>query len=175
MTTKTILRAFVLVGVVAASMSTLAATIPLASDSTGGFDGSIDMAANGLVIDDFSFTPESFGGLVSVTLSNLSGPVSFFTAAFIPDTSSEIDFSNLSNDPSADFSFSALVSSAMPLTLRVFGAVTQPDGNPGGAGTYHVAVTEAIAAVPEPQTYALLLAGLAATSVGVARRRTRRI
>ena len=59
------------------------------------------MAGNGLVIDDFSCTPASFDGLVSVTLSNVSGPVSFFTAAFFPDTSSEIDFSNLSNDPSA--------------------------------------------------------------------------
>ena len=42
------------------------------------------------------------------------------------------------------------------------------DGNPNGAGSYGGSIT---AAVPEPQTYALLLAGLAA--IGFAARRKR--
>ncbi len=53
--------------------------------------------------------------------------------------------------------------------MRVFGAVTDPVGNLDGDGSDPVTVT---AAVPEPETYALLLAGLLGEGLA-ARRRAR--
>ncbi len=144
-----------------------AAEIVLAPTGPSGYAGSFTQAADGLVVDDFSFSPTAFDATVSVTLSSLSGPVSFFTAAFYPDTAAEIDFQNLTNDVGGSFSFAAPVTSSMPLTLRVFGAVTDAMGNLGGSGAYHVSV---IAAVPEPATYALLFAGLIGVGAAVRRR-----
>lgn len=150
-----------------ASFASVATTeITLSPTGTGSLAGSFTQAASGLVIDDFSFVPGAFDGTVSITLASLSGPVSFFTAAFFSDTAGEIDFQNLTNDAGGSFSFAAPVTSALPLTLRVFGAVTDTSGNLGGDGSYRVSVT---AAVPEPASYALLLAGLLA--VGIAARR----
>ncbi len=153
--------------VLGAPSSATAADIVLSPTGSGSLAGSFTQAANGLVIDDFSFLPTSFDGTVSVTLTSLSGPVSFFTAAFFPDTANEIDFQNLGTGAGGSFSFAAPVDSTQPLTLRVFGAVTDPSGNLGGDGSYNVAV---IAAVPEPQTVALLLAGLFGVGVAVRRR-----
>ena len=91
---------------------------------------------------------------------------------YLSDTAKEVDFSNFSEVVGGDFSFSAMVTSDAPLTLRVFGAVTDADGNLGGAGSYRVSINGAVAAVPEPQTWALLLVGLASI-VLFARRRSR--
>ena len=154
-----------------ATVATQATPIALAPTGGGNYAGMLDVAADGLIIDDYSFTPESFDGLVSVTLTSLSGPINFFTAAFFPDTAGEIDFSNLSDTVGASFSYASLVTSAMPLTMRIFGAVVDADGNLGGSGEYRIAVTTQVAAVPEPGTYALLLAGLFGLAYAARQRR----
>ena len=100
---------------------------------------------------------------MSVSLSSLSGPVSFFTASL-----NDQNFSFFPELGQIDFSFSAFVNNDVPLTLTVFGAVLNKDGNPGGLGSYSGSIT---AAVPEPQTWALLLAGLA--GIAVAARKAR--
>ncbi len=129
----------------------------------GMFAGSFVQEVDGLFIDTFSFIPDTFRGRVSVTLSSISGPVSFFTASLNGQ-----DFSFFPELGQVDFSFNAYVNNDVPLMLTVFGAVLDLDGNPMGPGSYGGSIT---ANIPEPQTYALLLAGLAA--IGFAARRKR--
>ena len=136
--------------------------VVLVPTGPGMFSGEFWQGVDGLFVDTFSFLPESFAGHVSVVLSSLSGPVSFFTASLNGQ-----DFSFFPGPMPMDFAFQADVTSDMPLTLTVFGAVLDANGNPGGMGAYHGAI---MAAVPEPQTWALLIAGLAGVGF-MARRR----
>ena len=137
----------------------------LAPAGPGAFSGSFTQAVEGLFIDTFSFMPASFSGRVSVSLAGVSGPVSFFTAEL-----NGLGFSFFPELGADNFSFQANVTADTPLSLTVFGAVLDADGNPGGAGSYRGSI---MAAIPEPQTYALLLAGLLAVSGVAARRRAR--
>lgn len=118
------------------------------------FLSTFTQAVDGLFIDNYTFDPASFSGVVSVTLSSSSGPVSFFTASL-----NNIDFSFGPSGPLDVVTFSASVFDDVPLTLTVFGSVLDALGNLGGAGSYSGTITAA-AAIPEPQTYALMLAGL---------------
>nr|WP_316638824.1 FxDxF family PEP-CTERM protein [uncultured Roseateles sp.] len=157
-----VLSAIALAG--AASLSFAGPPDPVALMPTGPglYSGGFTQPVDGLFIDTFSFTPEAFSGLVSVTLSSRAGPVSFFTASLNGQ-----DFSYFPEMGQTDFVFKAQVTNSMPLSLTVFGAVLDGNGNPLGAGSYSGAIT---VAVPEPQTYVLMLAGLAGL-VGVARRK----
>lgn len=150
---KNLLAAVALVG--SAGVSQADTVVTLTPTGPGMFAGEFTQAVEGVFVDYFSFIPVSFAGLVSVTLSSLSGPVTFFVGSL-----NDQDFPNFEPAP-ADFSFQAYVSDDRPLKLTVFGAVLDANGNPGGAGSYRGLIT---AAVPEPQTWALMLAGL----VGVA-------
>ena len=129
----------------------------------GTFTGSFTQSVDGFFLDEFSFLPSTFSGLVSVTLTVLSGPITFFTGS--------LNGQDFGTDPlpSPTFSFQALVSNDVPLSLTVFGAVLDADLNPAGAGSYLGTVT-GVAAVPEPATFALILAGL--MGVGLTRRRS---
>ena len=160
---KTLLAAVALAGT--AGLSHADTIVTLTPTGPGMFAGGFTQAVDGVFVDTFSFIPASFAGLVSVSLSSLSGPVSFFVGSLNGQ-----DFSSFEPAP-ASFAFSAYVTADMPLMLTVFGAVLDVDGNPGGAGSYRGVIT---AAVPEPQTWAMLLAGLAGIAVlagGSARRR----
>ena len=141
--------------------------VTLTPSGPGVLTGSFTQAADGLIVDTFTFLPTTFAGLVSVTLSSVSGPVSFFTAS--------LDDQNFSFFPEVNgpnFSFAASVTADVPLTLTVFGAVLDKDGNPNGQGSYHGVINAAsVAAVPEPETYALMLAGIAAVGWGARRKR----
>ncbi len=154
----------------AAAPAAFATNVDLPPTGSGTFAGTVTQAANGLVIDDFSFSAVPFASTFSVTLASLSGPVTFFTAALFPDSPGEIDFSNLTNAVGGDFSFAAPVAAGTPVTLRVFGAVTDASGNLGGDGAYRVSV---LAAVPEPTSVAMLLGGLGVVGFAARRRRAR--
>lgn len=141
--------------------------VTLTPVSPGVFSGAFTQLVDGLFIDTFTFLPTTFAGLVSVTLSSVSGPVSFFTASL-----NDHDFSFFPEIDGPNFSFAASVTADVPLTLTVFGAVLNSDGNPDGAGLYHGVINAtSVAAVPEAETYALMLAGIAAIGWGSRRRR----
>jgi len=158
-----IFGAIVLAG--AASLASAASPDPvlLTPAGPGLLSGGFTQAVDGLFIDTFSFMPSAFDGLVSVTLSSLGGPVSFFTASLNGQ-----DFSYFPELGQTDFAFQAQVTSSMPLSLTVFGAVLDADGNPLGAGSYIGAIT---VAVPAVQSYALMLAGLVGLALAARRRR----
>lgn len=153
-----------------ATPAAFATSVVLTPAGASTFAGTVMQAANGIVIDDFSVSAVPFASTFSVTLSSLSGPVTFFTAALFPDTPGEIDFANLTNAVGGDFGFAAPIAAGTPVTLRVFGAVTDAMGNLGGDGAYRVSV---LAAVPEPTTVALLLGGLGVIGYTARRRRAR--
>jgi hypothetical protein len=161
MTLKKLLLAAALAG--SAGLAFAADPVVLVPTAPGMFSGEFTQLADGLFIDTFAFLPDTFAGRVSVVLSSLSGPVSFFTASLNGQ-----DFSFFPGPTPMDFAFQASVNADMPLTLTVFGAVLDTDGNPGGTGAYHGAIN---AAVPEPQTWVLLMAGLATVGFTARRRR----
>jgi hypothetical protein len=141
--------------------------VTLTPSGGGMFSGGFTQMADGLIIDTFTFLPAAFAGTVSVTLSSLSGPVSFFTASL-----NDQNFSFFPEIDGPDFSFSASVTDDVPLMLTVFGAVLDSDGNPNGTGSYQGVINAAsVVAVPEPETYALMLAGIAAVGWGARRKR----
>lgn len=156
------LGAIVLAGATSLAWAAPPDPVPLMPAGTGMLAGGFTQAVDGLFVDTFDFMPAAVDGLVSVTLSSLAGPVSFFTASLNGQ-----DFSYFPELGQTDFRFQAQVSSSMPLSLTVFGAVLDGDGNPLGAGSYSGAIT---VAVPEVQSYALMLAGLVGLAA-VARRR----
>ncbi len=155
--------AIVLAGATCLAFAAPPDPVTLMPSGPGILSGGFTQAVDGLFIDSFSFMPSALDGLVSVTLSSLSGPVSFFTASLNGQ-----DFSYFPELGQTDFMFQAQVSSSMPLSLTVFGAVLDGDGNPLGAGSYSGAIA---VAVPEAQSYALMLAGLAGLALAAWRRR----
>ena len=163
MNLKHLLAAAAIAGAAGASIAATPDPVVLLTTGPGTFAGSFVQPVDGLFIDTFSFIPDTFRGRVSVSLTSLSGPVSFFTASLNGQ-----DFSFFPELGQVDFSFNAYVNNDVPLSLTVFGAVLDGNGNPGGLGSYGGSIT---AAVPEPQTWALLLAGLA--GVAVAARKAR--
>ena len=163
MNLKQLLAAAAIAGAASASIAATPDPVLLLPTGPGLFAGSFVQPVDGLFIDTFSFIPDTFRGRVSVSLSSLSGPVSFFTASLNGQ-----DFSFFPELGQVDFSFNAYVNNDVPLSLTVFGAVLDGNGNPGGLGSYGGSIT---AAVPEPQTWALLLAGLA--GIAVAARKAR--
>ena len=127
------------------------------------FSGGFTQTVDGLFVDDFTFSPASFSGVVSVSLSSVSGPVSFFSAILNGQ-----GFSFFPELGQPDFSFSALVTNDTPLKLTVLGAVLDAAGNPEGVGSYAGLITAS--PVPEPQSFALILAGLAALGFALRRK-----
>jgi len=166
-------RKFVLGAVLAAAASFAAAQesppIPLTLTTTGpGMLGTtFERSVSGLFVDVFSFTPATVGGTVSVTLTPLDSSVQFF-AALLADQG----FSFLPESGATNFSFAAMADATKPLSLTVFGFAGNADTLVDAAGRYSGKIdVQTVAAVPEPETYALFLMGLAALGAGVKRRR----
>ena len=135
------------------------AAIPLTLVSTGPnlLGTTFQRSVTGLFIDVFSFTPAAVAGTVSVKLMPIDSSINFFVALVNNDS-----FSFFPESGATNFSFQSVVDASSPLSLTVFGyagdASTLTDGTGRYSGTIQV---QTVAAVPEPETYALLLAGLA--------------
>ncbi len=141
-----------------------AETIALTSTGGGSFAGSFVQMVAGTGFDNFDFTPVSFAGLVSVDLLSLTGPIAFSVAAL-----NDVGFALDAMAPTNSFSFSSTVTADAPLNLFVVAAT--PDFGTG-MGSYRINVTAtSVAAIPEPQTWALLALGLGAIGFAAQRRR----
>ena len=171
MNLKQLFVSAMLVGAASAACAQDASPTPLTLAATGpnGLGTTFERAVSGLFVDVFSFTPASVAGTVSVSLVPLDTSVSFFAAllnsngfSFLPESSS-----------SSTFSFQSAVDARGPLSLTVFGYAGDPLTLTGASGSYRGTLNvQTVAAVPEPETYALLVAGLIA--IGVMKKRSSR-
>lgn len=152
-------------------------TVVLTPTVGGMFGGSFMQTVSGFFVNTFAISPGPFTGTVAVNL-DASESVNFTTAilgnqgfGFFPES-----------QPTNDWAFSATLTDVSPLTLTVsgFAGLTGFDSNgvetgqPLTAipGSYTLSITTTpVAAIPEPETYALMLAGLA--FVGMWSRRKR--
>lgn len=145
----------------AATVLAVASASAFAVTPLGTIDNSSVSPSNlsvpvGFFFDTFTFTlaapADISGGAFSFGIANFS--VVLIDSSFTPITDS---------NPSDGFSFSGLT--AGNYSLNFLGTVTGP-----GMGAYGGLVT----AVPEPETYALMLAGLGIVGFVAARRRAQR-
>lgn len=112
---------------------------------------------DGFFLDTFAFTPAAVSGNVSVNLVPLDTSINFYSALL-----NGIGFSFLPESGLANFSFQSMVSSDQPLLLQVLGFSGDANTLTAAAGSYRGTISVATAAaVPEPETIALLLTGLA--------------
>lgn len=150
--------------------------VVLSPSGTGSFSAAFDAThlQSGLFVDSFVFSlPSGSAGLlgnVALTFAALSGDISLVVAtldaangaytASPPDPASIAIPSTLS-----------LMNATAPLTLTVLGFAGDPfaDATPLTASYSGRIAFTAVAAIAEPETYALMLAGLA--GVGWAARR----
>jgi len=149
-----------------AQAETPAIGVVLAPAGAGTFSTSFTQPVNGFFLDTFTFTPATFSGNVAVSLVP-SGPQVNFFAALLNDQG----FSFFAESGATNFDFMATVNSSSPLRLQVFGFSGDEEGNvevTGMAGSYRATIT---AAIPEPETYALMLAGLAFVGFWARRKR----
>lgn len=170
MNIKMIVTSAVLAVVTSAALAQEAAPVLLTLTPSGGARvATVTRPVTGLFVDTFSFTPASVSGLVSVTLTPVTGSVSFF-AALLNDEG----FSFLPELGQTSFSFQSAVNDSTPLALTVFGFAGDAETLGDSAGSYMGSIrVPAVAAIPEPQTWALMLAGLGVVGIS-ARRRFRR-
>ena len=136
-------------------------TLPLVPTAPDTSTASAIADVNGLFIDNYSFTPATFDGHVSVSFAALTPSVNFFVAELNGQ-----QFSFFPGPVPMNFDFGADVTAGTPLLLTIFGAAFDANGD-FTTGSYSVGV---VASVPEPATTALMLAGLASAGL-LARRR----
>ncbi len=151
--------------------------IILTQTGPGTFTGmfSTTETMSGLVLDTFTFSlPAAFSGLLgsgSLTFASMSGPVSLVVASL--DAANGVSVASPEDADAIAFPSSLTFSNAMaPLTLTVLGFAGDPFADPVALNARYsgsISFNAAVAAVPEPETYGLMLAGLAA--IGYASRR----
>lgn len=163
------------VALLAAALAPLGAAAQSADEPVGTvltFAGtppsaSFTRAADGLFVDTFSFQPATASGPVSVTLTS-QGPLTFFAALLGGDSFVA------AGDGAPSLSFTGLATADAPLGLTVFGFAGDLEDLSPAAASYTGSVTlAAVAPIPEPATYALMLGGLALLAAATSRRRRR--
>ncbi len=151
----------------AAAIGLLTATasqaVTLTSTGGGGYMGTFTSNVDGSFIDTFTFTPASVAGDVKIDLTP-TGPVNFFTALL-----NDQGFSFLRENGKTSFDFEGIVAADQPLQLQVFGFAGDASSLSAMAASYAGSIT--ISAIPEPNSYLLLLAGVAAVVSAKVRRR----
>ena len=147
------------------SLAVGAQTVALTSTSSGDITGTFVQQANGSFIDTFTFTPTSVAGKVSVSLSDINGPINFFTALLNGQ-----GFAFLPEDGNTNFHFSTTVTADQPLQLQVSGFAGDASTLSGMDATYGGSFI--ISGIPEPADIALMLAGLAGIGMLARRRKT---
>jgi hypothetical protein len=104
---------------------------------------------------------------VTVTLAPRSGQVGFLAALLNGE-----GFGYLPESGQSTFAFQSMATADMPLSLTVFGFSGDAESLTESTGSYtgNIAV-QTVAAIPEPETYALMLAGFGL--MGLMKRRPR--
>lgn len=154
--------------------------IVLTQTGTGSFAGmfSTTESVSGLFVDSFTFSlPAAVSaslGSASLTFASMSGPVSLVVATL--DAANGV---SVASPPDSDMiafpSTLTLPGAIAPLTLTVLGYAGNAFAEPvaltaGYSGSIRF---NTVAAIPEPETYALMLAGLAAVGCAARRRQAK--
>ncbi len=134
---------------------------------------------SGLFVDTFTFSlPAAFSSLLgsgALTFASMSGPVSLVVASL--DAANGVSVASPPEPATIAFPSSLAYTNAMaPLTLTVLGFAGDASADPvalsaGYSGS--ISFNAAVAAVPEPETYGLMLAGLAAVGYTARRRQAK--
>lgn len=156
-------------------------TISLASAGSGSFAAgfSVTHVESGLFVDSFVFSlPAAFAnttGNVSLSFASRSGDVSLVVAT-LDSANGNSAFSPPDADTIAIPSVLTLTGAMAPITLTVLGFAGDPFGDTTPLSTGYsgaIRFDTAITPIPEPQTYALMLAGLVGVAGAARRRRTK--
>jgi hypothetical protein len=107
----------------------------------------------GIFTSETQFAPGIFKGNLTFSFTSLSGPVTFFSALL---NGTGYDLGGTTGDSP---SFTAAVDGTQPFDLTLLGYSGDLASFTDGTGRYALAIS---AAVPEAETWALLLAGLLA-------------
>lgn len=141
-------------------------TTTITLDSTGfaSFGNSVSHAAGVSFSDTFDFTmPTSATGGSDSLISIVSNGIDFTNFALMQGANVIASGSGLGSVTLSDFTFAAGMN---PYSLVVDGTTTVKSSNNGYGGSIQVSP------VPEPKTYAMLLAGLGLLAFTARRRRT---
>ena len=140
--------------------------LTLSPIGSGTLANTFQREVSGLFVDTFSFAPSGVAGTASVSFIPGSG-ISFFAALLNGE-----GFSYLPESGQSTFAFQSMVTADMPLSLTVFGYAGNAETLTDSAGSYTGTISvRTIAAIPEPETYALMLAGLGMLSFASRRHR----
>lgn len=163
--------AFALAASTAFAQEAAPIALTLTPTSANTLGTTFQSTVTGFFLDTFEFTPASLGGggTVSVSLMPLSGPVNFAAALLNGE-----GFGFMPESGATTFAFAASITPGAPLELQVLGFAGDAEAFEGDTATYSSMITvQTVAAIPEPETYALMLAGLGVVGA-IARRRRRR-
>jgi PEP-CTERM motif len=157
-------KAIAAAALVACAGAASAADFNWASHDSAEFGFNFATGNGGLISDKYSFSLASTSGILGVAVSNDGGPLNLTGGTVeLFKVGSSAAIGSFSFDSTAvNYSFGALTAG------DYFYTVTAAVATGAIAGSY--ALTSQLAPVPEPETYALMLAGLAAVGF-VARRR----